>query len=256
MIRSFLAVAFNSFREALRHRISVVVVAFSVALLFATSLVADVTVITLDRVVTDFGLGAMSISLVMLTIFLSCSQLSREIERKTIFLIVSKPISRGEFLVARFAGNMFTLAVLILLMSAVFVAEVVLNGGSVTEAQLVALVMLWFELMVISSVGFLVSSFSSQLVSAVVTTGVYISGHLSDDIYSLSTRTKVPSLRALGHTLYYMLPNLERLNYRPKASYVLSSTFSEVFGSAAYGTAYAALMVTFAVLLFARRDFK
>ena len=128
MIQSFLAVAFNSFREARRHRVSVVVVAFAVALLFSTSLVADVTVITFARVITDFGLGAMSISLVMLTIFLSCTQLSREIERKTIFLIVSKPISRGEFLVARFAGNMFTLAVLIGVMSLVFALEVALNN--------------------------------------------------------------------------------------------------------------------------------
>ena len=78
MIHSFLAVAFNGFREARRNRISVVVVAFAVALLFSTSLVADVTVVTFDRVLTDFGLGAMSISLVMLTIFLSCSQLSRQ----------------------------------------------------------------------------------------------------------------------------------------------------------------------------------
>ena len=212
--------------------------------------------ITFARVITDFGIGAMSISLVILTIFLSCSQLSREIERKTIFLVVSKPISRGQFLVARFAGNIFTLAVLILVMGGVFAIEVVLNRETLTQPQLVAMVMLWFELMVVSSVGFLVSSFSTQLVSAVVTTGVYIAGHLSADIYALSSKAKDPVMKTVGHALYYVLPNLERLNYRPKASYNLPSQLGEVVGSAAYGALYATILISLAVLLFGRRDFK
>jgi Cu-processing system permease protein len=253
----FLAVALNSFREARRHRVSVVVAAFAGALLFSTSLVADVTVITFGRVITDFGLGAMSASLVMLTIFLSSSQLSREIERKTIFLMVSKPLSRGQFLVARFAGNLFTLGVLLALMSVVFALEVIVNGQELTSSQLTALVMLWFELMVLSSVGFLVSSFASQMVSAVVTTGVYFAGHLSADIYSLATKSKASALVGwLGKAVYYALPNLERLNFRPKASYNLPSTLPEVAGSAGYAIAYAALMIALAVVVFGRRDFK
>ncbi|MHB8876195.1 MAG: ABC transporter permease [Myxococcaceae bacterium] len=256
MIHSFLAVAFNSFREARRNRVSVVVVAFAVALLFSTTLVANVTVITFGRVITDFGLGAMSISLVVLTIFLSCSQLSREIERKTIFLIVSKPVSRGEFLVARFVGNMFTLGVLICVMSLIFALEVILNGVALTGPQLTAIVMLFFELLVVASIGFLLSSFSSQLVSAVVTTGVYLAGHLSEDMYALASRAKAPLMKPVGHALYYVLPNLGRLNYRPNASYNLPSSLSALLGSAAYGTAYAALMITIAVIIFSRRDFR
>jgi len=257
VIRSFIAVALNGFREARRNRISVVVVAFALALLFSTTLIAEVTVITFGRVITDFGLGAMSISLAMLTIFLSCSQLSREIERKTIFLMVSKPISRGEFLVARYAGNIFTLGVLLMLMSGVFALEVVLNTEPLTVPQFTALAMLWFELMVLSSIGFVVSSFSSQLVSAVVTTGVYFAGHLSRDIYTLSTRAKTPPLMSFfGKAVYYVLPNLERLNFRPRASYNLPSQLSELLGAAGYAVAYSALMIAIAVVIFGRRDFK
>ncbi len=116
--------------------------------------------------------------------------------------------------------------------------------------------MLWFELMVLASIGFVMSSFSGQMVSAVVTTGVYIAGHLSNDIYALSTRSKLPAARTLGKVVYYLMPDLERLNYRPQASYGVASEVTKVLGDAAYGTAYAALMIAFAVILFGRRDFK
>jgi Cu-processing system permease protein len=178
----FIALAFNGFREARRNRVTVVVGVFALALLLSTTLVVAVTINTFERVVTDMGLGAMSLTLVLLAIFLSSGLLSREIERRTIFLMVSKPISRGAFLVGRLMGNMLTLTVLQAAMAGLFFLLVVSYGYPITQAHLVATVMLWFELWVLSGVGFLMSSFSSQMVSAFVTVGVYFAGHLSGDI--------------------------------------------------------------------------
>jgi hypothetical protein len=116
--------------------------------------------------------------------------------------------------------------------------------------------MLWVELVVLSSVGFVMSSFSGQMVSAVVTTGVYFAGHLSSDIYAQAEKTDVVSLKVLGKAIYYLLPNLERLNYRPKAAYGLVSAPSEVLTASAYGLCYAAVMILIAISLFEKRDFK
>lgn len=255
-MRSFFVLAWNGYREARRNRVSVVVAMFALALLLSAALVTDVTVYTFDRVITDFGLGAMSMTLALLAIFLSTSQLTREIERRTIFLVVSKPVSRSQFLVARFAGNAFTLGAMLVLMSAFLSVQILLNHSPLNSAVLAAMGMLWVELVVVSSVGFVMSSFSSQMVSAVVTTGVYFAGHLSADIYEQARKAKDPALKVLGKLVYYVLPNLERLNFRPRAAFAVASTPTEILSATAYGFAYAAVMIAIACLLFEKRDFK
>lgn len=253
---AFLALALNGFREARRNRVTVVVLAFAVVLLLSSSLVADVSVATLDRVLVDVSLGAMSLLLVLLAIFLSCGLLSREIERRTIFMMMSRPISRALFLVARLGGNMLTLGVLLLIMAAAFLVAMLLYRTPLHATQALAVGMLWVELLVLSSIGFLMSTFSSQLVSGAVTLGVYFAGHLSADLYRLAQRTSSEGLKLLAKGAYYALPNLERLNYRPHATYGLEVPTSEVLQSLVYALAYAGAAVLLAVLVFARRDFK
>jgi ABC-type transport system involved in multi-copper enzyme maturation permease subunit len=256
VITPFIAIALNGFRESRRNRVSVVVALFAGGLLLCSTLITDVAVYTFERVLTDVGLGAMTIALVLLTIFLSSSQLSREIERKTLFLVVTKPVSRSTFLLGRFAGNLLTLAALLVAMTAVFLIQVRLFGNPITAAQLMATAMLLVELMVISSVGFLMSSFAGQTVSGIVTTGLFFAGHLSQDLYELSSRAKIPALQLLGKVAYYLLPNLDRLNYRPMAAYNLLPPAFETVRAVAYGVAYAAVMLGVAVIIFNRRDFK
>jgi ABC-type transport system involved in multi-copper enzyme maturation permease subunit len=255
-MQSFAALALNGFREARRNRVTLVVGMFAIALLACATLATVVTVYTFYRVLTDVGLGVMSVMLVLLAIFLSSGLLSREIERRTVFLIVTKPVSRSLFLVGRLAGNMLTLTVLLLGMAGVFFLEMLMYRVSFSSSQLVAIGVLWFELLLLSSFGFVMSSFSSQTVSAVVTTGIYFAGHLANDIYTISSRSKSALINVVGKVTYYLLPNLSRLNYRPQASYAVSIAPANVLSSIAYGTAYSAALVVLAVILFSRRDFK
>jgi len=256
MMQQFLALTFNGFREARRNRVTVVVGAFALGLLVASTLLTNLSISTFDRVLTDVGIGIMSIVLVLLAVFLSSGMLSREIERKTLFLIVSKPISRALFLCARFAGNMLTLGVLLVLMGALFIAQVALYGTLITEAQFVAIGMLFFELLVLSSIGFAMSSFSSQMVSATVTVGAYFAGHLGGDIYELSNKAEDPLLQWVGKAVYYALPNLSRLNYRIQATYELPTPLPELVPHMLYAVGYSTVMILIAITLFSRRDFK
>jgi len=256
MIQGFSALALNGFREARRNRITLVIGFFAIAMLLCTTLVTEVTVHTFNRVLTDVGLGVMSVMLVLLAIFLSSGLLSREIERRTVFLIVSKPISRSLFLAGRLAGNMLTLTVLLVGMAAVFFLQMSMYRDGIFSTQFVAIGVLWFELLLLSSFGFVMSSFSSQIVSAVVTTGMYFAGHLATDVYNISAKSKSEVVKVLGKVTYYLLPNLSRLNYRPQASYAIRVTPNEILSSVAYGTAYASVLVIVAMILFSRRDFK
>ena len=253
---AFLAMVWNGFREARRNRVTMVVGVFAGVVLLCTSLVTEITVNTFSRVMTDFGLGSMSIILTFLAIFLSCGLLSREIERRTIFLVVSKPVSRAEFLVARLFGNMVTLGALLLAMFAVFVLELGLYHEHVTQPQLASAVGLFFELWVLSSVGFLLSSFASQTVSAIATVGFYFAGHLSGDVYTLATKSKNPAMELLGKVIFYVMPNLEKLNFRTLAAYAVPVPFSQLINGILYGVAYGAAACGLAIVIFNKRDFR
>lgn len=255
-MNAFLALAWNGFREARRNRVTAVVVAFAFALLLASYLVLEVTVITFSRVLVDLGLGAMAVMGVFLAIYLSAGVIPREIERRTLFLVVTRPITRTTFLAGRLAGNLLTLGVLLLVMTAVYALQLRLFDVEFTAPQATAVLGLYAELALLSAVGFLMSCFSGTLVSALVTTGLFLAGHLCGDIYNFAARAKEPWMQSAGKALYYCLPNLERLNFRPHATYDLPVSGAELGGSLLYALAWTAGLLAVAAALFQRRDFK
>jgi ABC-type transport system involved in multi-copper enzyme maturation permease subunit len=256
MIRSFAALAWNGFREARRNRVTLVVAAFALALLVTGMLLTSSTVAALERVLTDVGLGSMSLSLTLLAVFLSSGLLSREIERRTIFLVVSKPVSRGQFLLARQAGNMITLTALLAAMALLFWGEQLVYGFHATQPMAAAVAGLWLELFVLSSLGLLLSSFAGQITSGVVALAVYFAGHLSADLYRLASRADGAGVQVLGKAAYYLLPNLEKLNFRGQATYGIPVEAGALWGAAGYALGYSAVLLGLGVIVFTRRDFK
>jgi ABC-type transport system involved in multi-copper enzyme maturation permease subunit len=213
-------------------------------------------VAVLERVLTDVGLGSMSLSLVLLAVFLSSGLLSREIERRTIFLVVSKPVSRGQFLLARQAGNMLTLTALLGVMSLLFWGELWAYGFTASQPLAASLLGLWLELFLLSSLGLFMSSFAGQITSAVVTLALYLAGHLSADLYRLAVKADSDGVQLLGKAAYYALPNLEKLNFRGQAAYRVAVEAGALWGGAAYALGYSAVLLALGVMVFSRRDFK
>lgn len=255
-MQAFAAMAWNGFREARRNRVTLTVAVFALLALLSSTLVTGVSMNTYPRVLTDVGLGSMTLILVFLAVFLSSGLLGREIERRTIFLMVSKPISRTTFLLARLTGNLLTLLVLLVAMSAIFFAELALNGIPITVIQLLAAGMLFFELLVLASMGFLFSTFCGQTVSAIATVGLFFAGHVSGDIYRLAQKSHSTLVQWIGKGTYYVLPNLERLNFRPMATYRVEVAPSLPLAAIAYALAYSAVALTLGAMIFNRRDFR
>lgn len=255
-MRVVIALALAGFREAVRNRVTVVVATFAAVMLLLTTVMLNVTLFSLDRMVTDFGLSVMSLLLSGLAIFLSSGLISKEIEQRTIFLVVSRPLSRTQFVLGRFFGNLLTLAALQLIMAALFALQLVLFDVPKTEAQLAALLGLSAELVLLTALGLLCSTLSSQLVSAIACVGLYLLGHLAEDLYFIATKSKSDITQALGTVVYYALPNLSRVNYRGAAAYELPIDWSVFAGSVAYVGGYSAVLVILTTFAFERRDFK
>lgn len=253
---AFLALVLNAFREARRNRVTLVVAGFALLSLMSSSLAMEVVVSTFDRVLVDVGLGSMAMILVALAIYLSCGVVPQEIERKTIFLIVSRPVSRTSFLVARLLGNVLTLTVLTLGMSAVLLGVLVMARAPITQPFVMSLLGLVVELAVISAAGFLFSSFSSTLVSAGCTAGVYFAGHLSAEIWRTSARSSSTFIQWLGKLTYYVMPNLERVNFRTQATYAVDVPLRDLGTGVGLSLAYVVVFMVLAAIIFERRDFK
>lgn len=255
-------IALNGFREARRNRITSVLFVFALISVFSTTVSIEFTVATFDRVMTDFGLGVIGILVPALTLFLSTGLIPREIERRTIFMVVAKPVSRSAFVVGRFLGNLVTVGFLLLVMSALFLLQLQVAGAAETfstgvhREHFVALYGLFLELVLLTAVSFLFATATSQFVASVSATSLYFIGHMAEDLYALANRTKVAPLKVLGNALYYVLPNFDRIDFKARATYFDPTSNAELLSHTVYVVAYASLMLIVATWIFDRRDFK
>lgn len=254
-MRQLSALALAGFKEALRNRVTVVVAVFAVVLIALTSVVMNLTVLSLDRVVTDFGLGVMSLLLISLAVFMSVGMLNRELERRTAFLIVSRPISRSQFIVARYLGIVATLTMLLAAMSGVYAAQLVVFDVPYVSSIPGALVGLWCQLVLLSAMGVFFSSMSGQVTSAISVVGLYLIGQWTSDLHVLAVKLG-PVLGAVARAGYYVLPNFARMDFKPQAAAGVSVGIDELLRGLGTSVGWSLLFLVGATLLFRRRDFK
>lgn len=250
------ALTLNGFREARRNRVTTVVYVFALVLVFSSTVALDMTVATFERIMIDLGLGAMSLIAAFLSIFLASGLIPKEIERRTIFMVLAKPLSRTTFIVGRFLGNLLTVYFITAVMGALLVAQLLMQGFSPSGPLWASMVGIGLQALVISAIAFAFASSSSQFVTAVASVSLYFLGHLTPDLYAMAERSKSEALQVVGKVLYFVLPNLDRLNFSSRATYHDPVSVAEVLGSATYAVGYSVVMLMVAATLFQRRDFK
>jgi len=205
------------------------------------------------------GLSAMLLFGVFISIFIGVGLVYKEIERRTIYAIFAKPVGRGEFLAGKYLGLCLTLAVNVAVMGAgVSLALVYVRGG---WSPLVldiwpAIALVYVELMIVVAVALLFSSFSSPALSALLTFFVFVIGHFSAELKSLSASVGTGGARVVFAALYYILPNLSNYAYITAASHGETPTPANFFGAILYGLVYIAVLLAAATLVFSRRNFK
>ena len=254
-MKQLFVLALAGFKEAVRNRVTVVVGVFALVLIALTSVVMDLTVLSLDRVVTDFGLGVMSLLMISLAVFMSVGMLNRELERRTVFLVVSRPLSRWLFIVARYLGIMLTLTLLLAAMSAVYAAQIVIFDVRTASSVPAAIGGLWCQLLLITAMGIFFSSMSGQITSAVCVVGLYLVGQWTADLHVLAVKLG-PVLGAVARAGYYVLPNFARMDFKPNAAAYAPVSATEFLDALGSSVGWSLLFLIGATLLFRRRDFK
>jgi ABC-type transport system involved in multi-copper enzyme maturation permease subunit len=253
------AIARNAFREAVRDRVLYNLVLFVLLLTGASIFIGELSGGQERKVIVDLGLSAMLLFGVFIAIFVGVGLVYKEIERRTIYAVFSKPVGRGEFLVGKYFGLCLTLLVNVAVMGVgVSLALVYVNGGwdPLILAIWPAVLLIYMELMLLTAIALLFSSFSSPALSALLTFLVFIIGHFSADLKSIAVALGSTGARWLFTGLYYLLPNLANYSFITPAAHGRAPSLGMVFATGLYAVVYITVILAAATLIFSRRNFK
>lgn len=248
-------IAWNTFRENLRDKILYNLLFFALLLIGVSVLLADLTIMEHHKMVTDMGLAAMNLVGVIIAIFVGIGLVSKEIERRTVYTIMARPISRAQFILGKYLGLAFTLLVNVVVMLAVYLATLWMYRAPVHGALLQAVELIFVELLLVTALALFFSTFSTSTLSAILTLALYVIGHLTTDLKAIADKSHSETVKAVMTGLYYLCPNLEALNVKGQAAMGTAIEPSYQALASLYGLLYSALLITAACAVFQRRDF-
>jgi len=252
-----LIIAKNTFREAIRDRILYNLVLFVLIITASAILLGELTDGQEARTIVNIGLNAMLLFGVFIAIFVGVGLVSKEIEKRTVYAIFSKPVKRGEFILGKYLGLCLTLLVNILIMGiGVTLALAYVGGGSLTYTIWGGILLIFLELAIITAIAILFSSFSSPALSALLTFFVFIIGHMSASLRDLAAALGSRSATVFFEIIYYLLPNLAHYSFRTEAANAMTPSAAMLGGGVLYALVYVTIVLTISVLIFSRRNFK
>lgn len=251
-----LAVAQNTFKETIRNRVLLNILFFAVGLILLSLVVGDWSMYQQVKVIKDFGLSAMSIFGLLIAVFIGIRLMVQELEQKTIYLIVSKPIRRWEFVFGKYIGLSVTLALNVLFMSIALWGAGYLMEGFIDWSLIPAIVLLYVEILLVVAFSMLFSSFMMPTVSAIATLMIFVVGHLSDYLMEFITVYPDRGYHWLLKAIYYVVPNLEKLNLKIAVVEDLPFDSQTVFNGFFYGVSYILILLIVTAVVFNRKDLK
>lgn len=254
-MRSILVIALNTFRENLRDKILYNLLFFALLLIGASVLLGELTIAEQKKVVTDMGLAAINLVGIMIAVFVGIGLVTKEIERRTVYTIMARPISRVQFVLGKYLGLIVTLLVNLLVMLAVFLFTLLMNHSPIHLSLLQAVELIFVELLLVTALALFFSTFSSSTLSAIMTLAFYVIGHLTTDLKGIAEKTKSDALKTVMTGLYYLCPNLEMLNVKGQAAVGKAVSISYQATATLYGLLYTVLLLTAACAVFQKRDF-
>lgn len=262
-------VAVNVFRESVRDKVLYSLVVFAVLLMSASVLIGQLTAGQDVKIIKDLGLAAISLFGVAIAVFIGIGLVWKEVDKRSIYSLLSKPIRRHEFVLGKYVGLMLTLAVNVGVMTLAFYAVLALmhwRTDPVVRAAwavpavdirlLGAIALIVVELALVTAVALFFSTFSSPFLSAMLTLGLWVIGQFAGDLRSVDEQFASPTVIALARGLYYVLPNFAAFDVKAQVVYGRAVDPQYFALTALYGGVYLALTLTAAVTVFGRRDFK
>lgn len=249
------AIAFNTFKEAIRDRILYLLLFFAAACIIFSRLLALLTVGDRVKIIMDVGLASLSLFGAMMAILMGTGLVYKEIDKKTIYTLLSKPIHRYQFLLGKYFGLILTLFIMLFFMSFIFLTLVFLHTFRIEWELLIAIFYIFVEVCLLTAVAMLFSCFSTPILSSIFSLSFYLIGHLSWGLENSINKMNPGIAKTLTQILYAFIPDLENFNFKTEVVHHLPIP-SEIFlFSVLYGIFYSLFLLFLAILVFRKRDF-
>ena len=265
MMQRILTIAGNTFRETVRDKILYNLILFAMIMIFSSLAVGKLTIGNENKVILNLGLAAISLFGTMIAIFIGTGLVYKEIEKRTVYALLAKPVRRSELIVGKYFGLVFTLLVNLLIMTAGIVLALLYAGVDDAWSYvriLPAVFMIFLSLCLVTALALFFSTFSTPALSVLFTLFLWIIGHFGNDIRAFGELTKSAATGLLCDALYYVIPNFSNFQildgrYVLQAvGYTQTTNPWAVAGVVFYCVVYTALVASLGIIIFQRRDFK
>jgi ABC-type transport system involved in multi-copper enzyme maturation permease subunit len=252
-------VALNTFREAVRDRVLYNLVFFALLMMLAAIVVGQISIGIEQSVIVSLGLSAISVIGLLISVFLGVALVSKEMDKRTLYALLAKPVRRWEFLLGKFGGLVLTLAVNTAAMAAGLLLVMLYVKHSLERSDAVVLVAVYFillKLALIVALALLFSCFTTPLLAILFTAGLYIVGLYVQALRNLPLEVMSPAMTAFTKWLSYLLPNFENFNVMALAAHGRAVPGTLILQNTTYAAVYCAMVLTAAAVVFSRRDLK
>jgi ABC-type transport system involved in multi-copper enzyme maturation permease subunit len=250
------AIAANTVRDAVRNKVLYILVFFALLMIGTSVLLATLSYVERARILQDVGIAAIRFFGAAIAIFMGVGLIHREVERRTIYTILSKPVTRACFLAGKYLGLVATVWLQLAVMGAAFAAVSLAAGAPLGASHALAFALVALELAVVVAFATLFSAFATPFLAASYSVGLYLVGHLTRDLRALGAGSDSEAVEQVTLWIHRLLPDLSALNRSIEAVHGLAIPPDEAAFAALMGVAWCLAFLGVAVLVFERRDFR
>lgn len=253
MLQRVCAVAWWTAVEMLRERVMYVVVMFAALLVASSAILTPLTPGAQRKVVIDFGLAAIDLLGILIILLSGSALIRRDMDRRSLDVLLVKPMTRLEYLLGKCLGLVGSLLVLISGMLALFVVVMEVTGFGFEMRYMYAILGTVLEVLVIASIAVLFSTFTSPTLGALFTLGLFVAGSLVEHVLQMSAGS--PSAELLQR-LRWFVPAVSLFNFRSEVLHAIPISLDRVLAAASYAILYSLTLLYAASLIFRKRDLR
>jgi ABC-type transport system involved in multi-copper enzyme maturation permease subunit len=258
-MRNVQTVAANTFREAVRDRVLYNLVFFALLMMGAAILVGQISIGIEQDVIVSLGLSAISVIGIFIAVFLGVALVSREMDKRTLYALLAKPVKRWEFLLGKFFGLVMTLTVNTAAMAAgLYIALWTVKHPLLKSDAfiLVAVYLILLKLALIVALALLFSCFTTPFLAILFSAGIYVAGLFAADLRTIHGVDLDPGALRLMRGISYLLPNFQNFNVMSTVVHGRDVPAAIVWHATLYAILYIAIVLTGAAVVFSRRNLK
>jgi ABC-type transport system involved in multi-copper enzyme maturation permease subunit len=246
-------IGLNTVREHLRDKLFYNLFFFAMLLIASAIVLSRLTIGDYHRVLIDVGLASINIISLMIAVFLGIGLLSREVERKTLYLVLSKPIPRSYLVLGKYVGLLLTLFLNIVILTSWFLCVLWMTGVPVTLGLFQAVLATYLECALVTAMAMVFSAFTGATLSTMFTISLFVIGHNMTTLRALTEKSE-EAVKAIITAMIYVLPDLEHFNLRSSVVHDMTVPAMNILILAGYAWIYAALLLGLTTVLFKQKD--